>query len=175
MLGAAVAAGDIGETLHLFAAISAFVSGCAISGAIIKDSTLRIRGSYALALCLVSLLLLSSISFFRAGSMVAIYLTSMACGIQNAMVTTYSGAALRTTHISGMFTDLGIALGHFLRGVPNDPKRLRLCLIVIAGFLSGGVFGSYLYARVGYGVLVVPAGLTLLLAAVTVSLARKEQ
>lgn len=45
-------------------------------------------------------------------------------GLQNAMMSTYSGAVIRTTHVSGMFTDLGIFLGHFL----------------ISGFLYGSYF-----------------------------------
>lgn len=167
MLGVAIAGGNFGEVVHLFAAIGAFVAGCAVSGALIKDSTLRIRKSYAAALFLVSLLLLLSIPLFKSGNIAAIYLTSMACGIQNAMVTTYSGAALRTTHLSGMFTDLGIAIGHLIRGVPNDARRLRLCAVVISGFLLGGVAGSYFYSVFDYNVLFMPAALTAGLAGIT--------
>lgn len=170
MLGAAISAGNLSQALHLFAAIAAFVGGCAISGALIQDSTLRIRKSYAMALFLVSGLLVFSIPLFRAGQVYAIYLSSMACGIQNAMVTTYSGAALRTTHISGMFTDLGIAIGHLMRGTPTDSRRLRLCAVVISGFFSGGIVSSYLYSQFDYNALLLPAALTCSLGVVTLKL-----
>jgi uncharacterized membrane protein YoaK (UPF0700 family) len=35
----------------------------------------------------------------------------MACGLQNAMATGYSGAVIRTTHVTGIVTALGIAVG----------------------------------------------------------------
>ena len=76
------------------------------------------------------------------------------------MMSTYSGAVIRTTHISGMFTDLGIFLGHTLRGLPVDSRRLRLCFLVISGFLVGGVVGAVAFYRLSYSALFIPAALT---------------
>src|SRR3546814_12229893 len=84
----------------------------------------------------------------------------MACGLQNAMATTYSGAIVRTTHLSGMFTDPGIMLGHALRGMPVARRRLALCVLSIRVFFIGGVLGAWLFARAGYGALSLPAVLT---------------
>jgi uncharacterized membrane protein YoaK (UPF0700 family) len=47
---------------------------------------------------------------------VATFWASAACGLQNAMVSTYSGAIIRTTHITGTVTDLGAMIGQYLRG-----------------------------------------------------------
>jgi uncharacterized membrane protein YoaK (UPF0700 family) len=88
------------------------------------------------------------------------YTAACAIGLQNAMVSTYSGAVVRTTHVSGMFTDLGIFLGHALRGLPVDTRRLRLCFLVISGFLCGGVAGTFAFQAFSYFALLVPAGLT---------------
>jgi uncharacterized membrane protein YoaK (UPF0700 family) len=93
------------------------------------------------------------------GSVWGLYAAAGACGLQNAMVSTYSGAVIRTTHVSGMFTDLGIFLGHALRGLPVDRRRLRLCLIVISGFLGGGMAGAAAFRRVGYPALLIPGGI----------------
>src|SRR3546814_9264229 len=84
----------------------------------------------------------------------------MACGLQNAMATTYSGAIARTTHLSGMFTDLGIMPGHALRGMPAARRRLALCVLIIGFFFIRGVLGPWLFERAGYGSLYVPAVLT---------------
>ena len=79
---------------------------------------------------------------------------AMACGLQNAMATTFSGAVVRTTHLSGsMFTDLGIGLGHLLRGLPLQVRRLTLSGLIISGFLAGGVIGAWLFARWQYDAL----------------------
>jgi len=88
-----------------------------------------------------------------------IYSASCACGLQNAMMSTYSGAVVRTTHISGMFTDLGIFFGHFLRGLPVDSRRLSLCLLIISAFLSGGIAGAVAFRGFGYSALYIPSGL----------------
>lgn len=76
------------------------------------------------------------------------------------MVTTYSGAVVRTTHLSGMFTDLGIGLGHLLRGLPLPMRRLTLSGLIIGGFLCGGVVGTWGFRAFGYHALALPAALT---------------
>ena len=84
----------------------------------------------------------------------------MACGLQNAMATTYSGAVIRTSHLSGMFTDLGIGLGHAIRGMPLQKRRLLLCGLIISGFFTGAVLGALLFVRFSYAALMVPAVVT---------------
>lgn len=160
MLGAAIASGDILRSLHYMAAIIFFVLGCAISGFIIQDSTLKLGRRYGVALFLVSVLLFLAIPLLHHHLILGIYSAACACGIQNAMISTYSGAVVRTTHISGMFTDLGIFIGHAVRGIPSDVKRLRLCCVVISGFLCGGVVGALVFRFYSYKALLLPACLT---------------
>ena len=157
MLGAAIASIDLRSTLHLLAIIFAFVAGCALSGFIIQDSTLRLGRRYGVALTLVSLLLFISIPLFKQQSAYAVYAAACACGLQNAMVSTYSGALVRTTHLTGMFTDLGIFLGQSARGLKTDIRRLWLCVMVISGFLCGGIIGAFAYHHLGYNALFIPA------------------
>lgn len=76
------------------------------------------------------------------------------------MVSTYSGTVVRTTHVSGMFTDLGLFLGHALRGLPIDILRMKMSLLVISGFLIGGIVGTVLLHYLGYPSLFIPAAVT---------------
>ncbi len=161
LLGAALADGDAAAILHLAASIGAFVAGCMLSGFIIQDSTLRLGRRYGVALLLESALLCAAVPLLERGQAWGMYAAAGACGLQNAMVSAYSGAAIRTTHLSGMFTDLGIFLGHALRGLPVDPRRLRLCLLVISGFLSGGMGGAIAFRRLGYPALLLPAAIAM--------------
>ena len=62
--------------------------------------------------------------------------------------------------ISGMFTDLGIGLGHMLRGMPLPVRRLTLSGFIISGFLAGGIIGAWLFSRLQYNALLAPAILT---------------
>jgi uncharacterized membrane protein YoaK (UPF0700 family) len=160
MLAAALARLDGAEALHFAGIIGSFVAGTALSGFLIQDSTLRLGRRYGVALLLESLLLCSAVPLLRHSSILGVYSASCACGLQNAMVSTYSGAVVRTTHLSGMFTDLGIFLGHAMRGLPVEALRLRLCLLIISGFFCGGVAGALAFHRLGYAALFIPGGLT---------------
>jgi len=164
LLAAALARGDTRAIGHFAAILGAFVAGTIVSGFLIQDSTLQLGRRYGVALLLESLLLFASIPLLAAHSAYGMYAAACACGLQNAMVSAYSGAVVRTTHLSGMFTDLGIALGHALRGMPVDGKRLRLCAVVISGFLCGGMAGAVGFDVIAYDVLLVPASLTALAA-----------
>lgn len=160
LLGAAIASLDLQGTLHFAAVIGSFVAGTVISGFLIQDSTLQLGRRYGVALLLESMLLALAVVLLNRNSMHGHYLASCACGLQNAMVSTYSGTVVRTTHLSGMFTDLGIFLGHALRGLPIDTRRLRLCGLIISGFLCGGIAGTVAFRNLGYGALLIPAALT---------------
>lgn len=163
-LAEAIAQLDAAATRHFAALIAAFVVGTAVSGFVIQDSTLKLGHQYSLVLLLESAMLFASVSLLRNQSALGMYAAACAAGLQNAMVSTYSGAVVRTTHLSGMFTDLGIYLGHRLRGLPINVKRLWLCLLVISGFLCGGIFGTLTYRVFDFAALLFPAALTALVA-----------
>ncbi len=160
LLGAALAHGDWKAVAHLWGVLIAFCAGAMISGMIIQDSTLRLGRRYGAVLALESLLLFAAVPLFWREQIFGALLAAMACGLQNAMVTTYSGAVVRTTHLSGMFTDLGIGLGHMLRGMPLPVRRLTLSGFIISGFLTGGIIGAWLFSRLQYNALLAPAILT---------------
>ena len=160
LLGAALVAGDMESATHLFGSIIAFVGGAVLSGLIIQDSTLRLGRRYGIVLMIESLLLLAAVPLFQRQQIAGALCAAMAIGLQNAMATTYSGAVVRTSHVSGMFTDLGIMLGHALRGMPVARRRLGLSVLVIAFFFGGGLLGAFLFARFQYDALYLPAALT---------------
>ena len=160
LLGAALAQGDLRAIVHLWGMLIAFCVGAMLSGLVIQDQTLKLGRRYGVALALEAALLLLSIPLFKQQQIWGALLAAMACGLQNAMVTTYSGAAVRTTHLSGMFTDLGIGLGHLLRGMPLPMRRLTLSGLIISGFLGGGVLRAWFYRHWGYDALLAPALLT---------------
>lgn len=68
-------------------------------------------------------------------------------GLQNALITKVSSAIIRTTHITGMTTDLGIEIGRLLSGTKNyDPlstkNNVRRHSSIILAFFTGGVLGA---------------------------------
>jgi uncharacterized membrane protein YoaK (UPF0700 family) len=160
MLAGAIAHLDLAAALHFAAVIGSFVAGTALSGFIVQDSALQLGQRYGIALFLESLLLFIAVPLLEHSNPYGFYAAACACGLQNAMASTYSGTVVRTTHVTGMFTDLGISLGHALRGLPVDSKRLRLCLVVISGFFSGGIIGTIAFGFWGAAALRIPAALT---------------
>ena len=80
------------------------------------------------------------------------YLLLFAMGIQNALVTKISQSVVRTTHLTGLFTDLGIELSQlFFYRKPDEKSRLRrsifLRLSIIFFFFLGCVLGGFLYQK----------------------------
>ena len=160
LLGAAIASGDTRSETHLLIVVLSFVGGAMLSGLIIQDSTLWLGRRYGVALAIESALLFAAVPLFEHRQIAGAALAAIAIGLQNAMTATYSGALVRTSHLTGMFTDLGVFLGHRLRGVQAEPRRLWLCLAIIGGFLAGGVAGGLLFPHFGYRTLYLPAALT---------------
>lgn len=163
LLAQALAAGDRAAVAQFLLLLGSFVTGAVASGIIVQDSSLQLGRRYGVALLLESGLFSLAVPLLQRGLTPGIYLAACGCGLQNAMVSTYSGTAIRTTHVSGMFTDLGISLGHALRGLPVDTKRLRMCVLIITGFLAGGVIGAGVFRQLGYAALYVPAATTAVL------------
>jgi uncharacterized membrane protein YoaK (UPF0700 family) len=76
-----------------------------------------------------------------------------AMGLQNSFVTTISNAVVRTTHLTGLFTDLGIELSQLFFFKEREQKQklqqsIRLRLAIISFFFVGGVLGGVLYSFV---------------------------
>ena len=160
LLGIAVARGEGAVALRLGGFIAAFVAGAVLSGMIVQESTLKLGRRYGVALMVESILLFVAVPLLQRGYFAGDCLASCACGLQNAMVSTFSGASLRTTHLSGVFTDLGVFIGHWMRRLPVDFRRLRLWLLLVFSFSAGGTSGTLLFTRLSYRTLFLPAALT---------------
>lgn len=157
VLGTELVRADYTVALHVAGIIAAFFTGCLISGAIISQGTLRLGRRYGVALSIESAALFLAVIFLRRSTYAGDYFAALACGLQNAMVTSYSGATMRTTHMTGMVTDLGITCGHFLRGDTVDWYKFKLYGVLFLGFFAGGVIGAWGYGVIGYDTLLFPA------------------
>lgn len=86
-------------------------------------------------------------------------------GLQNALVSMVSGSVVRTTHLTGMFTDFGIALAELVHKKFQPSRilrqRLTLHISIIFCFLAGGITGAMGFEVFGYSAFVIPAALVL--------------
>jgi uncharacterized membrane protein YoaK (UPF0700 family) len=165
-LSLALANGHYQAAFHLILIAMSFVVGAAYSGLIIGNVALELNSKYTLALLTESVLLFIAMYWLIDGSQNGHYFASAACGLQNAITTTFSGAIIRTTHLSGLFTDLGVMLGLRLRGQQQDSRRAILYLTLITGFIVGGITGVFMFHAVKFNALIVPGILTACLAVI---------
>ena len=85
-----------------------------------------------------------------------------AMGLQNSLVTTISNASIRTTHLTGLFTDLGIELSQlfFYQSIEQKNKlhsSIKLRFTIIGSFFMGGIMGGVFYSRLHLKVLILAA------------------
>lgn len=137
-----------------------------MSGFLLHGSTLTLGRHYDIALTMEAILIFLALYLLSQGYFYGHYAASAACGLQNALATTYSGATIRTTHLTGLFTDLGIMLGAKFRGEAFDKRRAVLYLLIVFGFVSGGTWGTYIFTVLGFKVLAVPGLICVILAVV---------
>lgn len=164
LLGASVLQAPPSMVLHLTAILVSFFVGAALTGMVLHGSTLQLGKHYDTVLLLEAFLIFLSWYLLSEGSFYGHYTASIACGIQNAMATTYSGAIIRTTHLTGIFTDLGLMLGAVLRGEAFDRRKGLLFVLIILGFIAGGTVGAYAFSVFSFGALLAPAGICVVLA-----------
>jgi uncharacterized membrane protein YoaK (UPF0700 family) len=157
LLGIAIGEGDVPNMLHFAAMIGSFLAGAVANGLILKDATLRLGRRYGVVLVAEALLLAGSALALGAGNQAGVYLASAGVGLQNAMFSTYSGAVMRTTHVSGTLTDIGIFFGQWLGGVAINKRHMRLLLTLVIAFFLGATAGTWLFHAFAYGALYVPA------------------
>lgn len=160
------------------ASVLAFLFGAMSTAWIVNwGMRLRLRSAYGLPLLLEAALLLVFGLFGAAMSLwhtvilpVTVVLLCYIMGLQNAVITKISQARIRTTHVTGLITDLGIELGKLLYvnrhpdrpPVRADRERLRVHAQLVISFLVGGVAGALGFKHLGY-ISTLPLALALLL------------
>jgi len=129
------------DDLFLIASILvAFLFGAFLSGLLIDSRKLKPTNHYGTALILEGLLLLATsevINSSSVGNGIGVVLAAMACGMQNAMASTYYGLVLRTTHVTGIMTDIGILLSRVVKGQRILPWKIWILVVLFFGFLTG--------------------------------------
>ena len=174
MLSDLLAVGEFAQATGFLVIIVAFILGAYASARLIEFGRRReIRPIYAYVISLEAVAL-AALGLFVVvvGTAIAAPLMllglSFLMGLQNAATTRISNSRVRTTHISGVATDIGIGLAT-LSGATGESRStaasmMKLHTLTIACFVIGGLSGVLLYQAVG-GLLLVLAGSLLLVAA----------
>ncbi len=94
-----------------------------------------------------------------------------AMGLQNSLVTTISNSVVRTTHLTGLFTDLGIEISQlfFFKSTEQKTKlvsSIKLRMTIITTFFIGGIIAGLLFSSFKMKTLLI-ASLILILGLIT--------
>lgn len=167
-----------------FGSVVAFAGGAAYSSILINwGRHHRTHSEYAYPLLWEALLLccfglmggyLQGLSGFVPFT---VLLLCFIMGLQNAIITKISKAEIRTTHMTGMVTDMGIELGKMVyinlgresphyKPVHADRRRFGLLLAMISAFFIGGFCGALGFHTLGYSSTLPLAGVLTILAVV---------
>ncbi|SEK69987.1 YoaK family protein [Pacificibacter marinus] len=168
-----LANGAILTSLSFMGLVVAFVFGASIAALVIQAGERRhVRSIYALAITAEALILLLlgvalALSSANAHETFMVIVLSFVMGLQNAVTTMISRARVRTTHVSGMATDIGIELAALVgddRSRHDAVPKLKLHSLTLASFAMGGVLGALLFHLVGSWLFVGAAAVLLLIA-----------
>jgi uncharacterized membrane protein YoaK (UPF0700 family) len=179
--GANLAKGKFTEATYVIVLVFAFIIGAMLASTLIELAKARHWPRFQVPL-LIEALLLSIILVFEVlepgpvsdipPSHKFLFAASLAMsmGLQNALVARLSGAVVRTTHVTGVSTDLGIELVRVIRWyleiskdkslgerarhlaeVRKDAQlyRVRLYFTILSSFLTGAIAGGFLATQVG--------------------------
>lgn len=133
------------EGIHLVNVTTAtvgFILGAIISGFLLHHPTLELSKPYGRILSSLGICLVVAHYAHPAYPILSIGVASAVCGAQNALASRYRGVVLRTTHLTGLFTDFGIHLGMKLRGHVIEGWKLLIPICITFSFLLGAVAGS---------------------------------
>ncbi|HEY7119815.1 MAG TPA: DUF1275 family protein [Tepidisphaeraceae bacterium] len=178
--GQAIAVADWKAALFLGFVVAAFFAGAMLSALMTEGARRRgIRSKYILPLLVEAFLLMVfalGVEFVHFRPLLdprgvmwwMVGAASMAMGLQNATITRISGNVVRTTHLTGVITDLGLEgvqylfwwrdkvrsrhwsrNGRLFRVSRRHPSVLRLALLasIFGSFLLGAAIGTALYMR----------------------------
>lgn len=157
-----LATGNFAIALAGIIAIFSFLCGAITSSIMVVWARLhRSRDQYALPLMLqgTSLFCFSLSGHIASEGYILIQLAWLCylMGMQNATITKLSKARVRTTHVTGMVTDIGIETGRAIFGraaknshVRADQRKLSTLISIVSAYFIGGIMGAIGFASVGF-------------------------
>lgn len=149
--GMSLGQGDFDSFLVYIAVVVCFIFGSAISGSMMNDDVFQLGKAYGPLFLIGSFLFMLSCIFATLvpESDLYFYFAAMACGLQNSLTTRYSGSIIRTTHMTGAGTDIGLTLGRMAVGEWKDAWKLQLLCPLYISFLFGGYVSVQAYNKMG--------------------------
>lgn len=152
------AVGNVLSALTLLGFAACFIAGSVVTTLLVLTCRrYALHAQFSLPLIVEAALLILIVALFASGHIYLTLVIALLCflmGVQNALITKASTSVVRTTHVTGMVTDLGIEIGRVIMLRSLEDRRIAstkivLFLFVLISFLIGGVFGALLINHSG--------------------------
>ena len=163
-----LAKGQFTQMGNMFCLIGPFLAGSTLASTAVGSDKFVMGHRYGIILVLVGLFYMGGTVFMREyhNKWVAIAFYAAGAGMQNSLCTSFSGAVIRTTHVTGMLTDIGMVLGHIIRSdvlrideqATSDRWKLQVLIPQILSFFLGGLLGTLAQEDMGADAAFVGAG-----------------
>ena len=179
-IGDDLALGNLITVLAGLALLASFIFGAATTAILVNWGQRRkIHSRYALPLLLEAFVLLlfgivgaNLSAYMQLTVPVIVFLLCYVMGLQNAIITKISKAEIRTTHMTGIVTDIGIELGKLfywnrseqgneVHLVLYNKQKLKDYTLILSMFTAGGVIGAAAFKYVGF-ISVLPISVSLI-------------
>ena len=91
---------------------------------------------------LAEITLLLIIQAFASNCLVVLFLSTLALGLQNGITSSISNNSLRSTHFTGMITDVGLCIGEMMNKNFQHAYKLKIWMSSLSFYFIGGFVGS---------------------------------
>lgn len=135
---------------NLLLALGGFLLGAILAGFGLHHPALGQVRLYRLPILGIGLILLGAALLERLSSGLSIALAACAMGLQNALASRFRGVILRTTHVTGLLTDLGVYVGMRLKGHQIPGWKMAIPLSISLSFFAGAIFGALGFMLAGF-------------------------
>ena len=163
LAGESLAKGNVTIFFQLVVLVFCFLLGSIISGLIIKGQHFKMDHRYHASLLLQLATVVLAMGLLLGHLREASYFLALSMGLQNAMTSHYGSALIRTTHMTGTTTDLGILISRWLKGEAVEFWKMRLYAYLIIAFATGAIMGALIYAPLHAFALFVSVGIYLVM------------
>lgn len=130
-----------GNTVHLMkmlALILSFFLGAMTSGLLIGGTReFQLKKRYGDTFIIIGIVL-KMLESYVYGKLFFVYSIAFLLGLQNGLFIIYKGMVIRTTHVTGTVTDLGVAIGRYIKGQKEVVWKVKYYAINILSFVLGG-------------------------------------
>jgi hypothetical protein len=92
---------------------------------------------------IAEILLIAIIHFCARNCQVVLFLSTLTLGLQNGITSSISNNTLRSTHFTGMITDVGICIGQMMKKDFGHTHKLKIWIASLCSYFLGGLVASF--------------------------------